>query len=205
MTLGPNAVEELAQRITNLESDVQRLREIEYPVVWRLIESQTLTIAAASVTFATIPGIYRSLVLKVQARSSRAAEADTVFLRFNGDAGNNYDWASKFSQGGAGLFETPSRAQAQMYIAQIEGANSRANNFTAATIWLDGYAQADREKWAYAPTSGRFGNVSANNDLFIIDYRARWRNTNAITTILIDQVIGPNFVAGSIFTLYGII
>jgi len=171
---------------------------------WVPIAQSTLTGTAASVTFSSIPDDFRTLVLVCQLRTDRVAELDSVHLRFNGDSGNNYDRYQVFFNAGATTY-SPSRGISAIQSLWIcEAASSRASNFSAGITYLPGYKQTDRDKWAIAGLSEAYGDVSADNDMYLRYGSGRWRNNNAITSITILPDIGPNFVADCVLQLYGI-
>lgn len=175
-----------------------------YQVGMARIAETTLTGSVASVTFSAIPQTFRTLLLVGQARTDRVAETDNINLRFNADAGANYDQLS-LNWTTAGTTPAATRAGTSAVMAHVEAANARGSNFTQFVAWLPGYALADREKWFLAPGSGGFGDVNADADLNLADRRGRWRSTAAISSITIIPNAGTNIVASSIFTLYGIL
>lgn len=185
----------------------ERIRNLETEEFWgwQPIAEIELTGAAANVTFSNIPPNYRSLALMIQSRTDRATEEDTAALRFNGDGGNNYDRIFKYFNTGTGSTGGVNIGLDQIYVAHGEATNSRADNWPATLVYIPGYARSDREKWAFSSSSGGFGNVDANADMWIFDYRGRWRSTAVIASVLIRPVTGPNFVAGSAFELYGML
>jgi hypothetical protein len=172
---------------------------------WQFITEEVVSSAAASVTLSGIPGTYRTLVLLTETRSTYSNEYDYLYVRFNGDSGSNYDFIRFYFRVGS---STPSfvygRADTAMMLGYPEGATSRADTWAASETWLPGYSRTDREKWAYTPNAGRFGDVDADNNLRISFHRARWRNTAAITSITLYCANG-NIDAGSVFSLYGIL
>lgn len=168
------------------------------------IEEQELTASAASVVFSPIPQNFRKLVIDVQARTDRAAEIDSVNMQFNADAGANYDIILLRGNGTTASAVT-ARATTSINIVTIDGASSRASNFTPGTIEIPGYARTDRDKWAYCANSGSFGNVSADADVFVDVRRGRWQKQTSISSITLIPGVGPNFVSGSVFTLYGVL
>lgn len=172
----------------------------------RPVMEEVLTGTAASIIFNDIPGGYRHLVVAGWARTDRAAENDVVCLRFNNDSGaNSYDWMVKGAQASNVFAATGATATNLIQIALIEAANSRAAVFTPFYIWISWYRLATPEKFAFCSNSGAFGDRSALADLYIRDYRGAWRSSNAITRIDLFPTIGPNFVAGCRFTLYGML
>ena len=65
---------------------------------YTLIQAQTLTSSAASVTFSNIPQNFTDLVIKVSGRSNRAAAHDAAInLTFNDVGGTSY--SDKFLRG----------------------------------------------------------------------------------------------------------
>lgn len=172
---------------------------------WQPIAEIELTGIAASVTFTNIPPNYRSLALMVQARTNTEAEIDRLALQFNGDTTNAYDMIYKYYNSATGSTGAVTRQTDSIHIGHCEGAWSRANNWSPTLIFIPGYARADREKWAFSASSGAFGNVSANADMWISDWRGRWRNTDIIVSVLIEPVAEADFVAGTTFELYGVL
>lgn len=170
----------------------------------RPIAETVLTAPAASVTLANIPGNYRTLLYVIQARSDRVAEAEGFVLRCNADAGANYDWVDIHTSIAVGPTRGGARAATAISIGGIEAANARANNFAETMAYLPGYALTASEKHVHA-FSGYYGDASADADVYAFYNRGRWRNVNAITSLTVIPNLGPNFVAGSRFTLYGVL
>lgn len=173
----------------------------------RVIKEYRLAAPAASVTFANIPQYYRTLKLTLDARSDRAGqELDVVGLRFNGDAGAaNYDWMRYSAQFGGAVVPAGARATSNINIAWIEAVNSTANTYSPCTITMVDYALADRYKRAYCESSGVFGNLSADTDLYMSHHRGQRRNTAATASLTLFLTSASNFVATSIFTLSGVL
>lgn len=172
-------------------------------MAWELIAETLLGAPAASVTFAAIPQTYRVLALVSDVRTDAVAEVDSFFWRANADAGNNYDvagfYASPAFHGHWGARATPAPRA-----GIAEAVNSRANCFGPnIAFWLD-YSSATAEKHCLAPGMGTAGDRSADADLYFQDAASWWRNIAAITQLVFAPDVGPNFVAGSRFTLYGV-
>lgn len=170
---------------------------------WILIAETTLGASAASVTFNNVPQTYRTLWLFAEARTDRVAESDTVLWQANADGGANYDRVLFYAQitthgqGGA-------RAQTSGYVGVCEGASSRAANFGPMIVAWEDYASAIIEKTCEVPLSARAGDRSLDTDVEEYFMASWWRSTAAITRLDFLPLVGPNFVAGSKFTLYGI-
>jgi len=197
--------QELVRRITAIE---RRLDSLVKPEVggWRLIPNPVaLAAPAASVTFANLPQIYRTLVLLMQVRTDAVAEADVTLWRANGDAGANYDYVYGRLSADGTQGSTGATASIQGLIGYTEAANSRASNFSPCVAYFPGYALATQEKWCATSIHTKMGDVSALADLAVGIASSRWRSTAAITSLTIFPSTGPNFVAGSRFALYGIL
>lgn len=170
--------------------------------VWHEIATTTLGAAAASVTFNNIPGTYSHLCLFANARTDRVATSDFIDWRANADAGNNYDYISNESNnaavtGATSIAATVARAM------RIGAANSTAGNYGGGLMYWTNYANTTIKKIALAQSMTSGSNLAAT--VYLSQAGGGWRNTNAITRIDLYPAVGPNFVAASTFTLYGIL
>lgn len=167
-----------------------------------LIAETILTGSVTSVTFSGIPQIFRHLLIMGQVRTDRVAEVDGTLLRCNLDTGANYD-RQTLAVNNATLTGVAARAQTSIQVGLGGAANSRASNFSPFIVEILGYSRTDAEKWTIS-RSAVFGDVSADSDLFLHHFAGEWRNTTAISSITLLPNVGPNFVSGSRFSLYGI-
>lgn len=187
----------IKQRLDDLE---QNRREV--PLGLSLAAYQALTGSAADVTFDTIPTGFRHLKIICQARTDVSAENDGIILRFNADSGSSYDW-QRLGANSTTVTGLSTIATTSIQVGQTEGANSRGDNFSPTEIMIYGYNRTDNEKWIMSRNAA-FGDASVITDLFVQTRAGRWRNTAAITFIRLFPLVGPNFVAGSEFQLYGV-
>jgi hypothetical protein len=144
----------------------------------------TVTISGSvnSITFSSIPATYRDLVILF---GGAAASATQLSIEFNGDTGSNYSRQYLEFRGSAGAGESTDKR----WIADVGSAQS---NFIFQVM---DYSATDKQKTAL---------VRANDPSAIVWAAAgRWANTAAITSIKLFSG-GPNFVAGSSFSIYGI-
>jgi hypothetical protein len=196
-------LQQIADQITLLQRELDLVRSFERAGDLNLISETVLSATAASVTFSSIPGTFRNLLLVLQVRTDRVAENDAWLMRFNSDSGSNYDYNTAQVNNDA-ITGITLRAQTFLAGGNCEAANSRASSFYPSVITIPGYENTNSEKWALIQ-DGAFGDVSADSDMFSSWRHGRWRNTDAVTSIAFLPNIGPNFVANSIFTLYGIL
>lgn len=166
-----------------------------YRVPKRIIQRIELTESAATVTFDDIPQNFESIALRVYARTDRAAIDDYINVRLNSDAAvANY--ASQRVRGSAAATSAV-RSAVWPYTLQITASAEGYREYGGGTIMFPGYSETDRHKHSVSLT------VRTEN---LIELRSnRWLSVNAITQITLLPDVGPNFVAGSVFELEGIL
>lgn len=158
------------------------------------IANITLGAESSSVTFSNIPQTYRDLRLVVSVKHTNASRYTT--FRINSDSGSNYSAVQMFGNG--------STAQSANYSngGQFVLANNyfeSSSEFTVGTLDFLDYSATDKHKtllWR-SGLAGTVVNASSG----------RWASASAITTIFLDSTAGGSntFVAGSTFTLYGVL
>jgi len=150
------------------------------------IASQTLSSAAASVTFSGIPQTYTDLV--VVFAGSITTGFDAINMQFNGDTGTTYSRTVLTGNGSSATSSRDSNATSmQIGIVGTEQSSS---------IWnIMNYANTTTNKTVLSRGNSSANSVRANVGL--------WRNTAAITSITITAA-SSTFISGSTFNLYGI-
>lgn len=153
------------------------------------IATTTLSSAAQSYTFSSIPSTYTDLRLVVDG----VVTGELVQARFNGDSGSNYSCTNLYGTG------------------SVAGSNRRAN-FTEARLGLEnvntttqGTVSVDFMNYAntsvYKTYLSRANYASQETNVRV----GLWRSTSAINTILVSLFnTSWAFSAGTTFTLYGI-
>ena len=155
------------------------------------IATQTLSSAAATVTFSSIPQGYTDLVLIL----SVGCTASTLDLRMrlNGDTGSNYSQTVVYGTGSA-AGSTRQSNQDKLSLGYYGAVTSVANERTATITQIMNYSNSTTYKTCLTRANSTIGLDALAN---------LWRNTNAITSIEIF-VDSSTFATGSTFTLYGI-
>jgi hypothetical protein len=151
------------------------------------IATTTLGSAQSSVTFSSISGSYTDLVLVVNTANS-TGQTD-IYLQFNSDSGNNYSKTQLYGTGSA------AGSNRQTSYNSFTGFGYIGTTRGTAIGHIMNYSNSTTFKTVLARSNDTAGLVMANVGL--------WRNTAAITSILIGYG-ADNFIAGSTFTLYGI-
>jgi hypothetical protein len=150
----------------------------------------TLGSSSTSVTFSSISGAYRDLVLICNYRNT-IANSDFMGVRINSDTGSNYN---------------------ALVINNVNGGNSISNSSynSSSTGWLTvqggfegsleanfmDYAQTNKHKnWICRNNTPTYGSELL---------AGRWESTAAMTTLQLYSINGWAFASGSTFALYGV-
>ena len=149
----------------------------------------TLASLTGTVTFSNIPATYRDLILVSVPVHDSNTGSGSCFARFNSDTGSNYPFVYIGSDGSVINGATTLTA---VVTARFD---NRRDGMGICHI-MD-YSATDKHKTSLS-RSGTTREVVDSN-------AGRWANTAAITSIVISLAVGPNFVAGSTFNLYGVI
>lgn len=151
------------------------------------VASQTLSSAAASVTFSSIPQGYTDLVIVVNGKNTSSTYSP--YIQFNGDTGTNYSQADLRGDG-TNATSTRSSNTATVYQGSLTATQSnliyQIQNYSNATTYKT-------TLWRLAAsTYGSYTGV------------VLWRSTAAITSVNILNESPGTFASGSTFTLYGV-
>ena len=158
------------------------------------LATTTLGASAASVTFSSISGSYRDLVLIANARTDRAATSDIYKITLNA-SGTGYSRVVMYGTGStADSYADASLSAITPYA--LTGNTATSGVFGFLKMQIMDYSATDKHK-----------TILNNEDATGLEVSASaytWANTNAVTSIEIDQLLGSNFASGSTFSLYGI-
>jgi hypothetical protein len=157
-------------------------------ITYEPISTQTLSTAAASVTFSSIPGTYTDLIVVSNGSNSTLSE---IRIRFNSDSGSNYSETLLLGSGTNAISGrgTNTTYLVHNYVDTTRGmAISQINNYSSSNVY-----KTMLTRW----------NAPSSSDPYVAAYVGLWRNTAAITSVTILTATG-NLASGSTFTLYGI-
>lgn len=160
---------------------------------YELIASQTLGSAAATVTFSSIPQTYDDLVIVTSIRGDRAANADSVIIKFNGSS-SSYTRRNLTGDG-----STASSNTSTVINTYAPAATAASNTFSNDETYIPGYAGSAYK--SASMTSVREDNAT---NALVVAMAALWSSTSAITSIEFSPLFGTNFVTNSSFYLYGV-
>lgn len=156
---------------------------------WTPLANITLSSSQADVTFSSISGNYKDLVLIISA--SPLTNAVTGFMRVNGDTGANYSMVGMRGNGSTTASYTSSGSN--MYFDYAGDTN--VSTTTVSIINFLDYSATDKHKTNLVRQSNTSDAVEA--------MAQRWASTSAITSITVYWANG-NIASGSTFALYGV-
>jgi len=162
---------------------------------YTLIQAVTLTSAAATIEFTSIPQTYTDLLYKISARMS--VDTASVFLRFNGTTTDGKTlWMD-----GDGTTATGNLDSSNQYgpVHGVVGSTKTASVFGNAEIYISNYTS---NKHKSSSTDGVTEHNATATTMAL--GASRWANTAAITSIQLVSAAGGNFVQYSTAYLYGI-
>lgn len=151
----------------------------------------TLGSSATSMTFSSIVGTYRDLLL-VCTFTNATADGDYIAVKINSDTGSNYNSVTMLGNG--------STASSANYSSSTYGWLTVGGGFDT------GRGQLHTTFFDYAQTNKHKNYISRNGTAArgVEAIASRWASTSAITSLNIYSVNGWSFATGSTFALYGI-
>jgi hypothetical protein len=165
---------------------------------FELIASSTVgLLGAATIDFTSIPSTYTDLALVISCRSNRAAAAEDIRLRFNGNTSSIYSYRQLFGfSGGAGsAFATNGFA----VVGQIPATTSTASTFGNTSVYIPNYAGGTNKSFS-------IDNAWDNNsgtDWQLNLFAGLFSSTTAISSISLFPTAN-SFVQYSTAYLYGV-
>lgn len=166
---------------------------------WQLIESQSLSSSAATVTFSNIPQTYKSLKIAISARTTNTASvSESMFIAFNGISTN---FSDRYLQGNGAAASSGSNSggTTKIYIGEAASATATSNTFNSTEVTIPNYSSSINK-----PTGIETVHETNATTAYQTLVAGLWSNTNAITSIGVS-LSANNFVFGSTFTLYGLV
>lgn len=154
---------------------------------------ETLAASTASLVSPTIPPGYKSILLIVTARDVAGGTVNNLVVQCNGDTGANYDVQIHQGNNTAGSASN-STGTASPFIGLCAGAAAVANVYALNHLTIGDYANTARRK-VIVGSSGYNDGTSANG--IVRHGTITWRNTNAITSLLVKSSSGSSLAAGT--------
>lgn len=158
-----------------------------------LVATTTLAASTPEVVFGSLPQTYRDLILVASAAST--GSGTNAAIRFNFDSGSNYT-RQFLGANGVGSVSAGTSTQTGFQYDNFGFTTTTLGN-TNHILQIMDYSATDRQKFVLA-RANRAGDT-------IDTLSGRWVNNAAITTIQIVSFSGESYIAGSTFSLYGIV
>jgi len=164
---------------------------------YTLIQAQTLTTAAASVTFSSIPATYTDLVIRSAVRTGSTGVAERVDITFN-SISSAYS-ATRLQGNGATASSARLSSQPAFPSYWDNAGTSTASTFSNQEYYIPNYAGSTNKVMSDF-------SVSENNaaTAYVVTSADLLGNTAAVTSITLTDGSGGSFAIGSSFYLYGI-
>jgi hypothetical protein len=165
------------------------------PSTYEPIATQTLGSAAASITFSSITNTYTDLRIVLVSTATYGDVRTTLGYRFNGDSSTNYSFTRIRTDGSTKESQTAANVSYQsLGFAPANSSSTRGLH----TIDIFSYAGSTHKTSLVTASAEQYslGNLQREVNL--------WRSTSAITSVVLFDVNGSNFVTGTTATLYGI-
>jgi hypothetical protein len=157
------------------------------PATYEKIATTTLGSSATDVTFTSISGSYTDIVLISSAKVT-AGENGSQFT-FNGDTASNYSTNFVYGIGSTGSS------------VRSSGGSMNVGRFDSTAFYTN-----VTHLMNYSSTTTYKTVISRINDNTLTGVNIGiWRSTSAVTSLKLDVAFMGSFVAGSTFTLYGIL
>lgn len=165
----------------------------------KLIGSAVLPGTQSQVTF-PVPGGFQNLQLKALVRGDAAVAVTSLGIRFNGDSSADYDWVGSTLKAAIAGGDAIGATFIQM-TNFVAAANAPVSEFSAITVDVPGYISAAARKSLTGMASRKDSEVTGN--LAVQIAAGWWLSTVPITALQVFPTAG-SFVAGSVFSLYGL-
>ena len=159
------------------------------------IASTTLTSAAASYTFSSIPATYTDLVLV--AVGTTTTDGASLTIRFNADSTSNY---STTMVRGNGTSATSARGTSITSLFLGYGTGFSSSQITNAIMNIQNYANATTFKTCISRVNNANGSTGVGTEANV----GLWRKTPAAINSIVIGADAGNLATGMVFTLYGI-
>ena len=167
------------------------------PNTYILIQAQTLTSSAASVTFSSIPATYTDLTLRTSIRLD--STAPNTYINFNNDSATTR-WSTTYFRGnGSTVVSNRSTDSNEAYIINANVSTSTASTFSNNEIYIPSYSISSTRQ------TSTFSAQESDTASALTTFTSAYYNTSAtVSAVKLLPNGGVNFVSGSSFYLYGI-
>ena len=162
----------------------------------KLIETKTLTVAAASIEFTSIPQDATDLVVLVSGRAAAAFTLVSAGLFINSVAADT-SWR-RLSGNGSTVSSGSGSAVNDFYIGDFPGANATSNTFSNSLIYIPNYTGSQQK--SLSSDSVAENNATTADNIIVAGLCTK---TAAVTSLTVRIYGGAsNLAAGTMVSLY---
>jgi hypothetical protein len=157
--------------------------------------------SSGSLTFSSIPSIYQHLQVRILVRGARALPAEQLYVRLNGDGGNNYAYHYMY---GDGVTQVSSGVSSNnvFLVNEFPAANETSGVFSTSIIDILDYGNANKYKTMRSLSGYDNNNNSANYTGKIWLGSGLWMNSTSVTSLTV--LSNGAFASNTSVALYGI-
>ena len=155
---------------------------------------------ASSIDFTVIPSIYTDLVIKLSGRVAGTGTGTQAKFQFNGSSSGYSDLTTEGN--GSTTASFPRTGSSYIYLLTLlqgGGGNPSPNTWGNADIYIPNYAGSNSKSVSAEGVTEYNGSAA-----YIELVSGLWANSSAITSISITSQDSSNFVQYSTATLYGV-
>jgi len=163
-----------------------------------LISSQTLSSSTASITFNSIPSIYKDLILRASVRTTASGAFSNLELVLNSNTGAVYSYTRLLGYGSGTSSDRSSSTNAGN-ISYANGDTSTANIFSSLEVYIPSYTASQNK-----PISSITMQENNQATAYIYPTAQLFSSTTTISSIQINEGSGNNLITNSTFYLYGL-
>lgn len=167
-----------------------------------LIQFTSLSSTTTTVSFLDIPQFYDTLLLKCSTRQNTNGIIADYSLRFNNDTGTVYNSLGLSGVNGGHSGYAIGDQTLIEFQGMSCGALALANSFGTADIFIPNYSSGSQWKSVYSHTSNENNGTS---NVWIRTNQNIYKKNSSVTRIDLIGTGGTSFVAGSKFSLYGMV
>ena len=159
--------------------------------------------SSSQLTFNSIPSTYSHLQIRVILRGVRSYGSEQLYIRLNGDGGNNYAYHYIYGDGGGGAVSTGSNTSGNVFlVGELPAANETSNIYGGSVIDILDYTSPNKNTTMRSlsgyDNNGNTGAQSAKGWFG----SGLWMNTAAVTSITV--LSNGAFTSDSSIALYGV-
>ena len=154
---------------------------------------------SASITFSSIPATYTHLQLRCSMQETQAGvDWDNFNAVFNSDTGTNY--TRHFLEGnGATVTAFGAASRSKAFIGEVSRSGAGTSVFGINIVDILDYSNTNKHK-----TVRSLAGYDYNGGGSVGIFSSAWRDTSAISSIVLTSDSASNFSEYSTFALYGI-